>query len=279
VVGLVRDLTETTRGRRDSLRENRIRGLLTAGAPTLGTHLFLCEPRVVETIGHAGSFDYVEFLGEYSPYDLSALENFCRAAELHDLGTMIKLDWECRGFYAQRSVGAGFESVLFADIRSADDARASVRYVRPDTPEHGGLFSAGTRRHAFPAYGGPVYIRSVADTVVAIMIEKASAVDALEEILESRPDMVQWGPYDYAMSIGRAGDETGEAVRRVERRVISMAIDAGVPARAEIETIEQAKYYADLGVRHFALGYDLYTILEVLKDAGGRLRSAIEEAT
>ena len=107
---------------------------------------------------------------------------------------MIKLDWECRGFYAQRSVGAGFESVLFADIRSADDARASVRYVRPDTPEHGGLFSAGTRRHAFPAYGGPIYIRSVADTVVVIMIEKASAVEALEEILGVKTGHGSVGP-------------------------------------------------------------------------------------
>ena len=49
---------------------------------------------------------------------------------------MIKLDQEPRTWLAQRAIGAGFQSVLFADIRTADDVRACVRVVRPDTP-HG----------------------------------------------------------------------------------------------------------------------------------------------
>ena len=42
-----------------------------------------------------------------------------------------------------------------------------------------------TRRHSYMEYGGsPEYVQSVADTVLAFMIEKKGAVDALEEILE-----------------------------------------------------------------------------------------------
>ena len=263
------------------MRTNSIRTLLNGGGPTLGTHLFLCSPAVVETVGQTQAFDYVEFLGEYAPYDLAGLENFCRAAELHSLGTMIKVDYDGHRFAAQRSIGAGFESVLFADPRSAEDARDCVLSLRPDTPEAGGLFGVGARRHALPLYGGtPRYVQALNEIVVALMIEKAAAVAQLEEVLAVPGiDMVQWGPADYAMSIGRPGEWGSPEVRDVEKRVIETCLSVGVRPRAEINDVEQAKYYADLGVRDFCLGYDLFTLFAVLKDGGERLRATLAEET
>jgi 2-keto-3-deoxy-L-rhamnonate aldolase RhmA len=256
---------------------NRIRELLDAGEPTIGTHLFIDSPLLVEVIGHTGAVDYVEFLGEYAPYGMHSLENFCRAAELHGMGKMIKVDPVPNQFLAQRGVGAGFDSVLFADPRSADDVRRCVRLLTPDTPEDGGLFGVGARRHALPGYGGtPEYVQALRDTVTVIMIEKRSAVDELEEIVQiDGIDMVQWGPADYAMSIGRAGETDSKEVKDAERRVIQTCHAAGIPARAEIESVETAKYYLDLGVRHFCIGYDLLTLGDAVKDAGERLRTVV----
>jgi 4-hydroxy-2-oxoheptanedioate aldolase len=263
------------------MRENSLRRLLQTGAPTLGTHLFLPSPTVVETVGHTGVFDYVEFLAEYAPYDLATLEDLCRAAELHGLGSMIKVDFESRLFVAQRAIGAGFESVLFADSRSPEDVEECVRGVKPDTPQDGGSFGVGARRHARPQYGGTVrYVQALRDVVIAIMIEKKPAVERLPELLAVPGiDMVQWGPADYAMSIGRAGERDGDDVRAAERRVIAACLEAGVRPRAEIAGVEEAKYYADLGVRDFCLGYDLSIIHDVLKDRGERLRTTILDET
>lgn len=263
------------------MRQNSMRRLLDAGAPTLGTHLFLPSPTVVEIVGHTGVFDYVEFLAEYAPYDLAVLEDLCRAAELHGLGSMIKVDFENHRFVAQRAVGAGFESVLFADSRSPEDVADCVRSLKPDTPEDGGVSGVGARRHALPLYGGtPRYVQALRDVVIAIMIEKQSAVEVLERLLEVPGiDMIQWGPADYAMSTGHPGEGGGEAIRTVERRVIEMCLAAGVRPRAEITGVEQAKYYADLGVRDFCLGYDLWILHDVLKAGGGQLRSTILEET
>lgn len=262
------------------MKRNRLRELLASGKPTLGTHLFLCDPDVVETVGQTGAFDYVEFLAEYAAFDLRSLDEFCRAAELYSLGTMIKLDWESRGFFAQRSVGAGFDSVLFADPRSAQDVIDSIRYVRPDMPDQNGLFGVAARRHARPNYGGTdAYVQAIKDVVVAIMIEKLAAVDCLDEMIRvPGVDLVQWGPADYSMSIGKPGQGRSEPVREVERRVIRTCSEAGIPVRAEIGTIEDAKYYLDLGVRHFSLGYDLPTLFRSLKDGGERLRVLINDA-
>jgi 2-keto-3-deoxy-L-rhamnonate aldolase RhmA len=263
-----------------AVKKNPLREALRSGRPTIGTRLSLFDPVVVETIGQTGSFDYVEFGGEYAGYDLKGLENFCRAAEIYSLGTMIKLDWEGRGFAAQRSIGAGFDGVLFADARSADDVAQSVRFIRPETPEDGGLFGASPRRHALPSHAGtPAYIQALNDVVVAIMIEKRGAVEHLEEIAAVPGiDMVQFGPNDYAMSIGRPGQAATPDIRDVERRVIKTFVDAGIPIRAEIASVDAASYYLDLGVRHFSLYHDLQLIHSAWKDGGTRLREVVEIA-
>ena len=48
------------------MRPNSIRRLLDDDAPTLGTHLLLASPTVIDLVGHTGVFDYVEFLAEYA---------------------------------------------------------------------------------------------------------------------------------------------------------------------------------------------------------------------
>lgn len=259
------------------MRPNKLRTLLQSGKPTMGTRIQNHWPSIVEVIGHTGVFDYVEFLAEYAPFTMHDLENFCRAAELYDLGTMIKVDAEPRQFLAQRAIGAGFQSVLFADSRSSADALACVQSVRPDTPTDGGVHGAASRRFAFMGYGGgPDYVQALRDVVVVLMIEKRPAVEHLEEIL-SVPgiDMVQWGPADYSMSIGRPGERRSAEVTAVERQVIETCLRMGVPPRVEVASPDDARFYMDLGVRHFSLGSDLAILYGWWKDCGESLRGML----
>lgn len=87
--------------------------------------------------------------------------------------------------------------------------------------------------------------------------------------------MIQWGLADYAMSLGRPGETGSKDVRDTERRVIEACLSVRVRARAEINTVEQAKYYANLGVRDFCLGYDLFALYATLKDGGEQLRAKL----
>src|SRR5690349_18627790 len=101
------------------MRRNRLRELLDADQPTLGTHIHSSWPSVVELIGHSGMFDYVEFVGEYAPYDLYALENLGRAVDLFDhMTSMMKIEQQPRTYLAIRSIGSGIQNVLFADPRT-----------------------------------------------------------------------------------------------------------------------------------------------------------------
>ena len=259
------------------MRRNKFRERLNAGQPTIATHVHSTWPSIVELIGHTGFYDYVEFVSEYAPFDLYALDNFCRAAELHDMSVMMKVDQEPRRFLAQRAIGAGFQSVLFADCRNVEDARECVRAVRPETPEAGGVHGAAMRRATYPLEAGtPAYIQALNDVVVVLMIEKRSAVEQLEDILAvDGVDMVQWGPTDYSMSIGRSGQDDHPEIQAVKRQVFETALKMGVPPRAEIDSPEEAKPYLEMGVRHFCIGSDVTILNDWLRRSGEGLRELV----
>ncbi len=262
------------------MRSNKLRELLNAGQPTVATHIHTTWPSIIEAIGHTNLYDYVEFVGEYGPYDLHDLDNMCRAGELHNMGMMIKIDQEPRGFLAQRAIGSGFQSVLFSDCRSADEVRECVRIARPETPEDGGTYGVATRRFTYMGYGGtPEYVQALREVVVVLMIEKQGAVDNLEEILSiDGVDMIQWGGSDYSMSVGKAGQRNSPEIKAVERKVIETSLNMGIPPRAEINTADQAKPYLDLGVRHFCIGTDVNILHNWWQAHGDNLRKAITEA-
>ena len=131
------------------MRPNRLRQLLKTDRPSIGTHIHATWPAMMEVIGHTGVYDYVEFVAEYGPFDLHDLDNLCRAAELHNLSSMIKVDQEPRGFIAQRAIGSGFQSVLFADCRTGEDVKECVRITRADTPEDNGTYGVAARRFSY----------------------------------------------------------------------------------------------------------------------------------
>jgi 2-keto-3-deoxy-L-rhamnonate aldolase RhmA len=111
------------------------------------------------------------------------------------------------------------------------------------------------------------------------MIEKQSAVEQLEEILAVKGvDMIQWGPVDFSMSIGRPGGKKSAEVKAVERKVFETALKMGVPPRAEIASVDQAKYYLDLGVRHFNIGSDLVILYNWWKRNGDELKKIVSDA-
>lgn len=271
--------TPSSSPRPGGMRPNLLREALRSGRPTIGTHLHSRWPSIVELVGVTGAYDYVELSAEYIPFDLPGLDDFCRAAELHGLGTMIKLDQAPRSFLAQRAIGSGFGSVLFADVRTVDDARECVRVSRPDVPGVKGTYGAADRRNSYWGHAGTAdYVRALNEIVVVLMIEKEEAVEALDEILAVPGiDMIQWGPGDYAMSIGRPGDWYHPDVRAVEEVVLAKAIAAGIPPRAEMNAPEEADRYRALGVRHFCIGTDMVILHDWFSRAGRELRERVGE--
>lgn len=261
------------------MRENRLRTLLNEGKPTFGTRVQSAWPTIAEIIGRSQQFDYVEFLAEYAPYDLYALDNIARAIELYPNFTgMIKMERSAQAHVAVRAMAAGIQNLLFTDVRSGEDAVECVRAARPEIPGSLGTHGNDAGRAAL---GGGVtdLIKRYEDAVIVLMIEKKGAVENLESILSVKGiDMVQFGPSDYSMSIGLAGQRKHPAVMEAYEHTVKTAIRMGVRPRAEIGTPAEAEYFLNLGVKDFNLSTDTAILANFYRDQGGALREIVDQA-
>jgi len=259
---------------------NSFRETLDAGKPTIGTHFLFCDPDIPEMIGDTGSFDYAEFAAEYAAFDMGLLYHLARAGQCGNLPLMIKLDQEGQGFWAQAALGAGFKSVLFTDVRSAEDVDACHRCIRPDTPDDRGLMGVKLRRPALSTYDTQGYLADLRSIVFSIMIEKQVTLDDLDAVLERARDlgvdMTQWGPADFGFSRGQPGLMATPAIRPFEEQVIRKSLEYGVRPRIEIGALEPAKRYADLGVRHFCIGWDRFIYRAALCSLGEGMRKLVD---
>ena len=264
------------------MRPNRLRALLNAGEPTVGTHLLSTWPTLVELVGQAGGYDYVEFTAEYAPFDLHELDNLGRALELMGLAGMIKVEQTMWTHQAMRAIGSGFQSVLFADLRTVEDARACVAAVRAETPGTGGRLGVGMRRDVGTVReaGSPAYVEALNEVVIAIMVEKRECVEDLDAIL-SVPglDMVQFGASDYSMSLGLTGRRDHPEVRKAERRTIETALAKGLHPRVELGDIAQAAPYLEMGVKHFCIGWDVRILHDWWRANGAGMRAILQGGT
>jgi 2-keto-3-deoxy-L-rhamnonate aldolase RhmA len=257
------------------LRINKLRDLINKRKPSVGTRLLIVWPGLTEVIGHTRLIDYVEFVSEYAPYSLEDLDNFARAAELVGLSTMIKIDQEPRTFIAGRALASGIQNFLFADIRTVNDAEEAVNAVRAEPKGKSGVRM--DRRIGYVGIASKAdMVKMCDDSIVALMIEKKSAVENLEEILSVEGiDMVQFGPSDYSVSIGLPGQRSHPKVKEAELKTIKTSLKMDIPPRAEISNPKEAKKYLELGIRDFSLGNDITILYDWFRNNVNVLRKLL----
>ena len=110
------------------------------------------------------------------------------------------------------------------------------------------------------------------------MLEKKPALDELDAILAvDGVEMLQWGPSDFSMSIGKAGQRGAAEVEAGAQKVIDGCLATGVHPRIEIGTADDAKRYLDMGARHFCVGTDIAILHQWWQKEGESLRKALDE--
>lgn len=246
------------------------------GKPILGTGMVTVSPWIAEIIGKSGVFDYIELGFEYASWDLSDMDNLARAIELYPhMSAMIKVDQEPRRFIASRAVDAGIQNLLFADCRSAEDVRECIRTIMPETPEDSGVHGFSMRRAVF-GISKKEWVQAQRDAVIAIMLEKKTAVEELDEILEiERLDVVQFGPADYSISLGQQDEWTDADTKRIQLNVIEKVLKKGKQSRVRVKNPAEMREYLDMGVRHFIFGWELSVIVQWCQQNGEEMRKLL----
>lgn len=240
--------------------KNVIREKLSTQKPILATRINSTWPMVAEVVGVTGLYDYIEFLGEYAPFNQVDLENIARACELHNMGCIIKVDYANRAYVAQKALASGFQGILFTDHTTAEEVQDTLKNIQPATPEIQGRLGYINRRfYKNERFKNQMtYAQEVQKCVMGFMIEKVEAVNNIEEICQvPGVDFIQFGPADFSLNSGFNAKEEVEKVREAETKVIETALKYGVSPRVELNSASEAERYIKMGVTHFALGSEL----------------------
>jgi 4-hydroxy-2-oxoheptanedioate aldolase len=243
--------------RRNLLREEK----LDAGKPTVGTHILSAWPTLVELIGHSKQYDYVEFTAEYAPFTMHDLDNLGRSFELMNMAGMIKIEQTQYTPPGHAAIGAGFQSVLFADIRTVEDAKLAVDAVRAESTMVRGVrgrgrLGVGMRRDVRhgSARRNACLCRCVERRGDRHHGSRRNPASTTSTAILSVPgiDMVQFGASDFSMSIGKTGQYSHPEVLEAELKTIKTALKKGKHPRVELRDPSAAGKYLEMGVKHSA---------------------------
>lgn len=260
--------------------KNILREKLTENKKIVATRINSSWPMIAEVVGATQRYDYVEFLGEYAPYNQYDLENIARACELHEMSCIIKVDYANREYVAQKAIASGFHGILFTDHVTAEEVAETIRMITPATPELGGKLGYVNRRfYKNEGFKNQLdYAEQVNKIVIGFMIEKKLAVDNIEEICAvPGVDFIQFGPADYSMNCGINSKENPDFVKRAEKKVIETALANNVSPRVELNLASEAEKYISMGVNHFALGSELRIEKVYWTEQGDMLHSLLDK--
>ena len=216
---------------------NRLRELIDQQSSALGTFITFSDSASVELAGLAG-LEFVVIECEHAGLSLETVQNHLRAARARGLGTLVRVPAGDHGF-VQRVLDIGAEGVLVPHISDAPAAARAAGGVRFPPDGHRGMYPASAAAE-FGAHG-LAGVRELTqalnrNTVLAVMIEEASAVDQIEAIAATPGvDLVVVGPSDLSASLGVIGDPKDARLAAAIDRIFKACRDAGVKFGMPVE--------------------------------------------
>ena len=241
------------------MRTNRVKALLAAGEPVLGTFVRTTHPAVVEVLGLVG-FDCVIIDNEHSPLDLESTANLIRAADGVGMTPLVRVRTNDPVAIMQ-ALDAGALGVQVPQISSRADAERAARACK--YPPAGTRGLATSHRAADHGLMDPLeYVRQAdRETMLLAYVENREAVECLEEIVAvPHVDLLFMGPADLSASYGHPAETSHPDVQRAIGRVLQVAGEAGIPVGTVASDAESARALLARGVRLLAISSDLQMI-------------------
>ena len=212
--------------------QSRLKQLLTAGKPAIGTQLRFGSPAIAELYGHGG-FDWLVIDTEHAPQSPESI-----MAQLMAIGNtpatpvvrVAKIDPE----QILLALDMGAMGIIAAFVETAEQAQVGARACRYP-PE--GTRGYGRFRAAAYGFNATEYRERINDHVVFIpIIESARGVENIDAILAvDGVDSYVLGPADLSMSLGAPLDFTSQAYLDAVQKVKDAALRAGKPPGTAVQ--------------------------------------------
>lgn len=208
-------------------KPNRVIAALSEGRKAYGYNLVFPSPWIVEILG-ALDFDYVWIDGEHGPFDLAAIEETCRTAELYDVTPIARVP-NIEQSTILRYLDRGVQGIMGPHICTGEDAEQLVRacYFGPlGERSFGG--NRGTGYEVEFINREADYKESNDNMLVGALLEDRASVDNLDDILAVEGiDYFGIGLNDFAQGLGYPGGADHPEVQRLFKETCDRIHGAG----------------------------------------------------
>ena len=246
------------------LRTSRLLRELRVGQSATCFKLNLADPRIIELAGLAG-FSAVWICNEHVGNDWFNLENQIRAAKLHDMDTIVRVE---KGSYSDyvKPFEADATAIMVPHVTTAEEARHIVEMTRFQ-PLGRRAMDGGNVDGIYCLIPLADYIQhSNTERVLIFQIESPQALENVEKIAAVPGfDFLLFGPGDFSHLIGKPGQVNDPEVVAARRRVAAAAKANGKFLMAPGMMASRAVLEEE-GFRAFNLGADVIGIGQYCKD-------------
>ncbi|PGF13931.1 aldolase [Natrinema sp. CBA1119] len=249
-------------------QSNTFRVTIENGGFVLGARAATFSPTTVEVYGDLGlDFVWLDFEhGGPSPYDSTLFENLSRAAEVSGTDLFVRIPSGDPSLI-RKVLDAGVRNLLVPRVDTAAEVRKAVKATRFEYD--GGPGERGKASSRASTWGNAEnYVRTEDEEVcLGVMIEKTTAVDELDEIVEI-PDLgfVFIGPSDLSVQMGYATDRNNPAVTEQVETIKETCRDADLPYGCIANDPADASEEIRDGAQIVRMGGDLSSAQQVLGD-------------
>ncbi len=186
------------------VRPNKTKAKIKAGGIAFGASVSPHEAGMVELAGLLG-FDYIMIDWEHYLFDARMVEECIRAAELHNVTPIVRIQNNPERI--QHLLNAGAQGVLVARVNSADHVRSILDAAKFHPEGRRTVFYNGRGGHfglsVAPGQSRQWTLESNCETLIGCIVEEIAGVNNLAAIMSfPEIDMIHLGPWDLAHSMG-----------------------------------------------------------------------------
>jgi 2-keto-3-deoxy-L-rhamnonate aldolase RhmA len=237
------------------VRANKTKAKLTAGKEVFGCFYRYPEPGIVEVLSYLG-WDFILFDAEHGTLEPRDCENLARAAELHDVTTLVRVTTN-QPHVILRYLDTGIQGAQIPMINSKVEAESAVRAVKYHPRGVRGL--AGVRaddyaqRQPFKDY----VVQANEETMVIAQVETGAGVERIDEIIEVPDiDVIFIGQTDLSHSLGVPGDTEHLIMQAALDRIVTAVKQSDKALGVLVSNAQAAQAWRERGARYIVIGLE-----------------------
>ncbi len=221
-----------------------------------GPFLKLTDPAIVEICAHAG-FDFCIIDMEHGPIGYEQAQNLIRAAEIHKLFPVIRIS-ENSDTQILKALDIGAKGIQIPHINSKSDAERAVDAAKFNPYGNRGMCRYVRSANYSSRKKEDYFSEANNETSLIIQIEGVEGISNLSEILEVKDiEVIFIGPYDLSQSMGVPGEVHHRKVLAAMEKVVVEATRKGIAVGTFVETPEDARKWAKIGVKYISYSVDV----------------------